>query len=228
VRESAAAASFSAHAAEYDVARRRLVPVFDDFYGTAARAVRDAGPGVKRVLDLGAGTGLMSAEVLNVLPEARLTLVDGSEAMLGRAEQRLGPSVEAAHLADLAHSLPPGPFDAVVSALAIHHLEHPQQRGLLAEIHDRLVPGGVFVNAEQVKPPAGLPQDKYTRAWIQACRGAGAGERELEEALERMRHDRCTDVGTALGWLREAGFPTPDCVYKHLHFAVLVAVREQA
>lgn len=224
--ESAATASFSAHAAEYDEARRRLVPAFDDFYGTAGAALLGRARPVERVLDLGAGTGLMSAAVLAVLPEARISLLDGSEAMLGQARERLGAAVEAAHVSDLADPLPEGPFDAVVSALAIHHLEHPQQRQLLTDIHARLAPGGVFVNAEQVRPPEGLPEDQYTRAWLEACRAAGAGERELEEALERMRHDRCADVGTALSWLRAAGFPVPDCTYKHLHFAVLVAVRE--
>ncbi|MCL7459446.1 hypothetical protein AB0I85_01655 [Micromonospora echinofusca] len=57
---------FDAVAGSYDEARRRLVPCFDAFYGTAVevaapplRAALAAGR-TPEVLDLGAGTGLLS------------------------------------------------------------------------------------------------------------------------------------------------------------------------
>ena len=48
---------------------------------------------------------------------------------------------------DLASPLPAGPWDAIVSALAIHHLEDDGNRDLFARAHDALGDGGVFVNA---------------------------------------------------------------------------------
>ena len=70
--------------------------------------------------------------------------------MLAEAQQRLGDRVVAVHVQDMAAELPEGPFDAVISALAIHHLEDEDKRVLFARVHDVLRPGGVFVNAEQV------------------------------------------------------------------------------
>jgi tRNA (cmo5U34)-methyltransferase len=60
---------FDAHAAAYDAMRRRFIPCFDAFYGTALRLIADWTTGEPfRVLDLGAGTGLLSAMILERLP----------------------------------------------------------------------------------------------------------------------------------------------------------------
>ena len=52
--------TFDAHAGEYDALRRRLVPPFDAFYGTAVAALELTAAPPARVLDLGAGTGLLA------------------------------------------------------------------------------------------------------------------------------------------------------------------------
>ena len=59
-----AAAAFDAVATEYDAARRRLMPCFDGLYGTVLELIAEWGPPRgARVLDLGAGTGLLAAMV---------------------------------------------------------------------------------------------------------------------------------------------------------------------
>jgi tRNA (cmo5U34)-methyltransferase len=222
-----ASQAFSAHASEYTALRRRLVPAFDVFYGAAIAAIgcRHGGP-VARVLDVGAGTGLMAAAVADAYPDARFELLDGSVEMLAEAQERLGQRVTRVHVQDMAASLPDGPFDAVVSALAIHHLEDDQKRVLFGRVHDLLRPGGVFVNAEQVAAPTPELADLYRKAWAQMCRDLGASDAEIADALERRRHDRCADVESQLAWLRECGFSTADCIYKYWEDAVIVAVKE--
>ncbi|MDX6726553.1 MAG: tRNA (cmo5U34)-methyltransferase, partial [Baekduia sp.] len=54
---SAAPAAFDAQAAGYEAPRRRLIPPFDAFYGTAVAALEMLGRPPPRVLDLGAGSG---------------------------------------------------------------------------------------------------------------------------------------------------------------------------
>jgi len=219
----AAAAVFSRHAGDYDALRRRLVPGYDELYGAVVDVLGLLPGGVGRVLDLGAGTGLLSAEIVGALPGVELELLDASEPMLVRAHDRLGQSVGAVHVADMSAQLPPGPFDAVVSALAIHHLEHEDQRRLLTRVHGRLRPGGVFVNAEQVSGRSPSLTRVYAEFWERRCLALGASPHELDDARERMQHDRCADVESQLGWLREAGFELVDCVYKSWRFAVLAA-----
>jgi tRNA (cmo5U34)-methyltransferase len=73
---------FDAHAGHYKALRRRLVPAFDAFYGTAVEALALAGCELRRVLDLGAGTGVLARAVLQANPDSELVLLDGSAAML--------------------------------------------------------------------------------------------------------------------------------------------------
>src|SRR5438874_2083822 len=73
--------TFDAHASGYDAVRRRLVPPFDAFYGTAVGALELVNGPVARVLDLGAGTGLLATRVLAAHPAAELVLLDGAPAM---------------------------------------------------------------------------------------------------------------------------------------------------
>src|SRR5258708_9334845 len=77
----------------YDAVRRRVVPAFDQFYGHVVRMLTTS---PRRVLDLGAGTGLLSRIVAEAHPGARLVLVDGAAEMLEHARQALGDRIEAA------------------------------------------------------------------------------------------------------------------------------------
>jgi tRNA (cmo5U34)-methyltransferase len=229
VSEPAAARAFSAHAPEYTALRRRLVPVYDAFYGAVVDVLRLLGSdGLGRVLDLGAGTGLLSGEIVTAFPAVTIDVLDASGPMLDEARERLGAAVGSVHVGDMAGPLPSGPYDAVVSALAIHHLEHEDKRALMGRVFDVLRPGGVFVNAEQVSAPSPELTEIYEARWADECRALGATEQELADARERMCHDRCIDVEPQLGWLREAGFHPADCVYKHWRFAVMAGFKEGA
>jgi tRNA (cmo5U34)-methyltransferase len=219
-----APATFDAHAVGYEAPRRRLIPPFDAFYGTAVDALTMLGRPPRRVLDLGAGTGMLAARVAAAYPEAALVLTDGAPAMLEQARAVLGPAAEL-HVADLTDPLPDGEFDAVVSALAIHHLDDAGKRDLFARVCAALPPGGVFVNAEQVAGPTPCFDRRY-REWHEAsARAAGTDDAEWAGAQDRMRHDQCADVESQLRWLREAGFDAADCLFKDHRFAVLVARR---
>jgi tRNA (cmo5U34)-methyltransferase len=210
----------------YDGPRRRLVPDFDQFYGIPAELVAGIGRPEPDVLDLGAGTGLLSAAVRAAVPGARLTLLDGSPSMLEVARRRFGSSADATGAAlatvpaDLAGPLPAGPFDAVVSALAIHHLADEAKRSLLRRVLAALHPGGVFVNAEQVAGPTPWHERQYAAVHERDARALGADDAEWDAAVARMAHDRCATVDDQLRWLREAGFERVDLAYKRYRFAV--------
>ncbi len=216
---------FAEHAPEYHGLRRRLVPGLDAFYGIAADLVGLRGGPIERVLDLGAGTGLLSAFVVERHPQARAVLLDGAEPMLEQARQLLAPREVELVVADLRDPLPDGPFDAVVSALAIHHLDDRAKRELNGRVLTVLRPGGVFVNAEQVRGATEWLEQRQREGWLAACRGEGASEDELAAALERMVPDRHTDLESQLCWLRESGFGDVDCFYKRWHFAVFAGWR---
>lgn len=216
---------FTRDATSYDAVRRGLVPCFDAFYGAALDLIGDwrseaAGP--LRVLDLGAGTGLFSSLLLEHQPDCQLHLLDASDGMLNEAQQRFaGSSRVSFTLGDMTSADLAGPWDLVISALAIHHLEHAAKRSLFHRIREALEPGGLFVNAEQVLGPTPEAEERYARLWLAQVRAAGVPEDSIAKASERMRHDRCATVENQLLWLREAGFSDVDCSFKAWRFAVL-------
>jgi tRNA (cmo5U34)-methyltransferase len=215
---------FNSQAMTYNPARRRLIPPFDSFYGTAVQAVALSRRSPTRILDLGAGTGLLSAYVREVFPEAHLTLVDGAAQMLEQAREALGDRHTEYQVADLTDPLPDGPWDAIVSSLAIHHLDDGEKRDLFARVRATLAEGGVFVNAEQVTGGSPLFTGVYARWHEQRARAAGSDDAEWEAAEGRMAFDRCSSVEDQLTWLREAGFGDVDCLFKDHRFAVIVAL----
>ncbi len=168
----------------------------------------------RRILDLGTGDGRLLSLLRIDRPEMRGVGLDFSELMLAAAHRRFG-DVEGIELVkhDLAEPLPAlGSFDAVVSSLAIHHLEHERKRSLYGEVFDRLEPGGVFANFEHVASPT----HRLHLAFFAA----------IGEPLENEDpSDRLLDVETQLGWLRELGFDDVDCYWKWLEVALLIGVK---
>ena len=214
-------------AATYDAPRRRLVPSYDLLYGAVGEVVRRSCGPEPLVLDLGAGTGLLSAHVRRAVPGARLHLVDGSEPMLAAARARLG-DVDRFELRDLAGGLPDGPFDAVVSSLAIHHLADDDKRALFERIARVLVPGGVFVHLEQVRGPDAMREQWYAEQHESSARASGSDDEEWSGAVERMRADRNATLDSQLEWLRVANFFLTDVIAKDWRFVVYAAWTDPA
>jgi tRNA (cmo5U34)-methyltransferase len=218
---------FAALGDTYDEVRRHMVPCFDDFYGMAAELAALRLGKAPRILDLGAGTGMLSSVLARLVPDAHFVLVDGSAELLEQAEDRLRDRSRSCVVVaqDMRDPIPDGPYDAVVSALAIHHLTDPEKRDLYKRIHDVMQPGGVFVNAEQVAGTSDQVGSLNHALWLERARRAGATDEELEAARHRMAHDLPATVGTQLDWLSETGFTDVDCFYKNFFFAVFAGWR---
>jgi tRNA (cmo5U34)-methyltransferase len=125
---------------------RAEVPDYDRIQDELAGATD--GIDARRVLELGTGSGVTSRRVLARHPHAHLTGVDSSEHMLAAADL---PGADL-RLQDLGDPLPEGPFDLVVSALAIHHLDAAAKADLFARVAAVLAPGGRFAMADVVVP----------------------------------------------------------------------------
>jgi tRNA (cmo5U34)-methyltransferase len=222
--------AFAAGADNYDRARRKLVPCFDDFYRTAMELLPFTPDDRFELLDLGAGTGLLSAMIAEAFPKARLTLFDLTPEMLTIARARLKPLGKRVRFvtADFAAAAPSKSYDAVASALAIHHIPDSGKRHLFADIFKYLTPGGVFINADQVAGETAAIDQRLRDMWIARAKELKVGERDLNAALDRMKQDLPATVGQQLAWMREAGFVEVTCAYRNLIFAVIAGAKPKA
>lgn len=186
--------------ATYDADIRTEIPGYDDLQD---RLLDATGSGCRRVLDLGTGTGTTLVRVLARHPGATAVGLDADPAMLDAARRALGAAAPRVDLVvqRLEDPLPDGPFDLVVSALAVHHLSAAGKADLFARVARVLAPGGRFVLADLV-----VPDDPA----------------EATVVLDDDGYDRPDRASDQLAWLRRAGLEDgPSWVGADL--AVLVA-----
>ena len=209
------------NASEYDISRRRLIPCYDLFYATAAelaeRSIKVPSPAI---LDLGAGTGLLSEFVMQKVGNASLSLLDESPDMLSKAQQRLAQYNPRLFIQPMTDPLPNGEFHAVISSLAIHHLDDKEKRDLFKRIHQSLASGGVFINGEQILGTSAWQQKLYEDTHLDGARALGSDEEEIRAAQERMTYDKCATLADQILWLKETGFQNADSFFHSFRFAV--------
>ena len=102
--------------------------------------------GSEHVVDFGCGTGRDTVRLLSMLPDGRVTAIDGSQRMLVALRARLGPDAGRVQVlkADLSRPLHlDDPADAVVSVATLHWLR--DHSAVFRHIADMLRPGGQFV-----------------------------------------------------------------------------------
>jgi tRNA (cmo5U34)-methyltransferase len=219
---------FDAGALQYDANRRRVIFCFDDLYGTLIDRVPFGPQDRFSFLDLGAGTGLVSALLLARFPEAEPHLLDVSEKMLEKARERFsGQSGVHFYVCDYDTQPLPGRHPLVVSAMSIHHLSDAGKQRLVAKIFDTLAPGGTFIHAELVLGATPTTEADYQRHWRRHLGAAGIDPEELARIYERMACDRPAALDHQLAWMREAGFIDVDCYFKHYNFSVYAGTKPE-
>jgi tRNA (cmo5U34)-methyltransferase len=127
--ERSAVSQFHFDPATYLDEIRADVPRFDELQDRAVDAIRFP-PG--RVLELGIGTGETARRILARYPDAAITGLDSSPEMVFRARE-LGIEVRLARMED---PLPDGPWDLVISVLAVHHLADDGKRDLFRRVRE--------------------------------------------------------------------------------------------
>lgn len=203
-----------------------------------------AGICVRRLLDLGFGDGIATAVVADRHPVERAVLVDFSEPMIAAAHARFapgdsGPKVDfivgdlrAAEWHD--RVVAAGPYDAIVSRYAIHHLPDEDKRDLYRVVFGWLVPGGMFVNIEHVKSASQLYEAAHDRLMtdsIVAAEGPDADVAAIEHRYwtrQDAQANILAPVEVQTRWLSNIGFVDVDCAFKAFELAVFSGRRPAA
>jgi malonyl-CoA O-methyltransferase len=150
--------NFDAAAARYDAAATAQAMIAERLVVWAAESL----PPPRLMLDAGCGTGLVAKALHRRWPEAAITAMDSSAAMLKEARQKL-PFVSTLQ-GDLRTNLkmadPGQKFDAIFSSMVLHWLGDPPQR--LRTWRGWLKPQGKLFVA--------LPVEGSFHQWRDLCR----------------------------------------------------------
>ncbi len=187
------------------LARADTLPHRSEGEGVLVRDIGAALPG--RVLDLGCGDGRLAALVLAASPDSTVTCIDLSPPMLDAAAARFAGDERVEIVRhDLGQPLPVvGPFAAIISSLAIHHVTDERKESLYAEAAGLLAPGGVFCNLEIVASPTPALHDRWRDEM---------GARDDPSDILR-------DLPSQLRWIEAAGLAHVDCIWKWRSLALL-------
>ena len=175
---------------------REAVPGYDRLEDETAEAT---GVGARSILELGTGTGETARRVLNRHPDAQLIGIDARPEMLDVARDSLPPDRVTLLVGRLEDPLPQGPFDLIVSALAVHHLDAASKADLFRRIAATLGPDGRFVLADVVEPV----DPTYTVT-------------EIDPEV-----DHPSKLDEQLAWLKASGI-APEIIWTHRDLVVIL------
>lgn len=210
----------------YDEAILRCVPRYSEMLWAVLRYIPgDIEP--KRILDLGVGSGNLSAAVLDRYPEAVVTGVDVSRKMLALARRRLPTERLRLVQRDFRRlGFEDAFFDLVVSSISIHHIDDDEKGALFRELHRLLRPGGVLAYSDQFRGATDETYAKHIERWREESFALGASEDEWTSWMAHQDdHDHHAPLADQMTWLREAGFIEIDCPWRFLLWTVLIGRR---
>ena len=112
-----------------------------------------------RILDVGAGYGALTQALLNYFPNATAICQDGSREMAKLGQERMAKLKGRFDYVVCDFSKPgwseliTGPFEAVVSSIAIHNVGPKIIESIYGEIYPLVKSGGCFINFDRERPP---------------------------------------------------------------------------
>jgi tRNA (cmo5U34)-methyltransferase len=190
--------------------------------------------------------------VLEKHPQASLWAIDGSPEMLARARQSLaawGSRFNAAQYnlqdadwrsLDTPASILPGPARAVISSMAVHHLDGEEKAALFRDLYHLLAPGGALILADIIAPvdphwqaAAAAQFDDVVRQRSKALDGNLLAFEYFQREHWNIYHypdamDKPSPIYDQLGWLGKAGFIHADVYWMKAGHAIYGAFRPPA
>lgn len=194
------------------------------------------------ILDLCCGQGRLSEALLKAFPATTVVGLDLSTAMLDTARSELSGygsrfRTERFDLSERDWRTRAQAPAAVVSSLAVHHLDGPGKRELFRDLHTMLRPGGTLVIADLVQPVGERGLELARWMWDESVREqglAGTGGLRPYERFHELEWscyqypdelDKPSPVLDQLNWLRDAGFTEVDLYWMKAGHAIFGGVK---
>jgi tRNA (cmo5U34)-methyltransferase len=214
---------FEEEASEFDNIIIKLVPYYTQMIEALVSAIPFTSEDPIKIIDLGCGTGYVSMSIKERYPNSNLTCLDFAENMIAKAKIRLVKYKDVNFfLKDIRKFDFDKKYHAVVSSLALHHLETKKDKiNFYTKIFDALEPGGVFYNADIILGSNQYLHEKYLSKWKEFMARSLPGD-EIEDTwmVKHHKEDRPEILIDQLSWLEDIGFEEIDVLWKYYNFAV--------
>jgi len=205
---------------EYDWRIRTFNPHYEEMLGVAAAAVP---PRARTIVDLGTGTGALSARCLDTAPAARIAGIDVDPGMLTLASRRLG--ARAAFTTGSFLRTPMPACDAVVASFALHHVRtRTAKRSLYRRIGAALRDRGRFVSVDCQPASDAVVRREQFDEWLTHLQLSYTAKEARGLLAAWSREDVYVPLDTEMTLLRSAGFRV-EVLWRRGAFAVLRATR---
>jgi tRNA (cmo5U34)-methyltransferase len=219
---------FEEEAKEYDTIIEKLIPNYKMMVNALVSIMPFDNRHAFEMIDLGCGTGTVSKTVKELYPAVKVTCVDIAANMLDIAGQKVGEGTKLIQ-ADFNQFEFPQKYDAVVSSLALHHLETDEDKlNFYRKIYGALNIGGIFINIDIVLGSSVALQRVYMQMW-KAFMRKSTSEQEVEQKWIPTygAEDRPTMLISHLDMLTRCGFTDIDVVYKRYNYAVYCGSKQK-
>jgi tRNA (cmo5U34)-methyltransferase len=217
---------FNCIAQKYDGHRKCFIPCFDDFYKTSVSLLTFYKNNFQNIVDLGAGTGLLTMEIYKLYNNAHYTLIDISNDMLEIARERFDGLSNFEFIEDnYVESISVKKCDLICSALSIHHLSNIDKIKLYKNIFSKLDKGGCFINLDQFIGASEKINGLYNEWWYDYINKSGIKEEEKSAWIERRKLDKENTIKETIEILEESGFKNVENVYNFMKFGVVIAIK---
>jgi tRNA (cmo5U34)-methyltransferase len=207
---------FEKRAGDFDGRIVRIVPGYREMMDALVGALPFGATRPIRVLDIGCGTGTLALCIKQNFPRARITCQDLAQNMIVIAKKKLKIHRDMLYRhGDILTYRFDGPFDAVVSSLALHHIEaEKEKRDLYKKIYEALSRNGVFYNADIVRWSSPYLRKRAITTWKRFMR-TRVSRKEAEAAVKRYRNEtKRFTLADEMRWLADAGFRDTDIIWK--------------
>ncbi|MEG3861590.1 class I SAM-dependent methyltransferase [Microcoleus sp. herbarium12] len=211
---------FEQRAFDYDGLIPRLIPHYCQQHDLILQLIPSETKTNIKVLDLGAGTGILSALILQTYPQANVTAFDMAQNMLKVCQTNLSAFGERLTLqqGNFAEDDFGSGYDLVVSGLAIHHLDIEGKQKLFHKLFHSMNPGGILLIRDIVTGATPKLTEQYEKLWRQYMKANG--EDDAAWFQNYLKEDIPSSVEEQTKWLSEAGFADAACHWRYLNFAI--------
>ena len=216
---------FEQRAFDYDGLIPRLIPRYRKQHDLILQLIPFETNAHIKVLDLGAGTGILSALILQAFPQANVLAFDIAEKMLKVCQTNLSAYQERLTLqqGNFAEDNFGNGYDLVVSGLAIHHLDSAGKQTLFKKLFQSMNSGGILLIRDIVTAATPRLTEQYEQLWRQYIKASG--EDDAAWFQNYLEEDIPSSVEEQTRWLSEAGFADTACHWRHLNFAIFGGVK---